>query len=631
MAKDNIGLLNEIAGQLKKMNQAQIRRDIQDQAFRDAQQKAEATGGQAGAETNFDIGAMEDFKRRVKGSVAGAKIAEKFTDSGKRAKDSVKKIKEEKKFKKLTSVRMKEKRLGLGDVVDAAKFQIEALNFLNIDSAKSLTTLKLIKVNSDATVHLLGGIRHVLLDQKKEQTKQNKKTNRAAANAERTAAENKSEAKKKVVKMAGPMQVPKGVPAPHRGAPSYSRLFMRIAALPLLLVTWAVAGVTAVVSDFITGFKQDGLAGAIGKALGGSGEGIWNSIKQSLKVGGVGATIGGAIGLLFGGIGAIPGAIIGGLIGMAIGAVAGYFGGDKITAGLKDAGKAVEDAFESTKGVFHKLTDSIAKFIYEPGVEGQGGHQEATKTKIFGGFINWNPGEFSIFGAWQSAKDSIKKLFKSIGNLIYNHEEKVFFGGLPFEFEAPDWFVGVVDSVSAVWNTLKDFGTNIKHAVIKLLPNWLTDRLGLTVNGRLPGEVNTINPNEATGGNTASYGTDLASYSTSTATFRAATANAGFSGVTAIGDATDNVGMSLINRFRDSGMTMGQIQNALTPSAEMRGRELYDPKPIQVNTDNSSNTGAIVINNIYSDASPIGHTGLINIHDHFDANQTGFKHYGLGY
>ena len=76
MAKDNIGLLNEIAGQLKKMNQSQIRRDIQDQAFRDAQQKADATGQIQ--ETNFDIGAMEDFKRRVKGSVVGAKTWRKI-------------------------------------------------------------------------------------------------------------------------------------------------------------------------------------------------------------------------------------------------------------------------------------------------------------------------------------------------------------------------------------------------------------------------------------------------------------------------------------------------------------------------------------------------------------------------
>ena len=72
----------------------------------------------------------------------------------------------------------------------------------------------------------------------------------------------------------------------------------------------------------------------------------------------------------------------------------------------------------------------------------------------------------------------------------------------------------------------------------------------------------------------------------------------------------------------------------MTPSAEMRGNELYNPqgvKPVVVNTDNSSNTGAVIINNIYSDAVPMGHQGLIAIHDHFDANQTSFKHYGLGY
>ena len=321
MAKDNIGLLNEIAGQLKKMNQSQIRRDIQDQAFRDAQQKADATGQMQ--ETNFDIGAMEDFKRRVKGSIVGNKLSEKFTESGKRAKRQNKDAKANTKYKKLTSVRMKEKRVGLGDVVEASKFQSEALNFLNIDSAKQLTTLQLIKVNSDATVQMLGGIRHALGMKNKNDTKQNKKVNKASANAQRSAAEDKLEKKKlqsPVVKAILPPMMPK---APTAKSPSYAKLFLRLAALPVALVTWAIAGVTAVVSDFITGFKEDGLAGAIGKALGGSGEGIWNSIKQAFKVGGVGATIGGAIGLLFGGIGAIPGAIIGGLIGMAIGAVAG--------------------------------------------------------------------------------------------------------------------------------------------------------------------------------------------------------------------------------------------------------------------------------------------------------------------
>jgi len=658
MAKDNIGLLNEIAASLKKMNNSQIRRDIADQVYRDRELAANATGVAAQPAGPAFIDDATDFKRRVKGSISATIIAEKFTDSGKRAKDSVKKIKEEKKYKKLAGLKMKDKRVGLSTVVAAVKAGPEGA--AKVDTG--LQEIKLMKVNTDALVQMLGGIRKHLGMSNKATEKARKKKIDAIKNAARAAAEAAREKKKESqdkAKKGGKVDVSSLKKPSARGA-GFAALFLRIAAIPLLLVGWAVAGVTAVVSDFMTGYDQNGLAGGIGKALGGSGKGIWNAIKQSFKVGGVGAMIGGAIGFLFGGIGAIPGAIIGGLIGMAIGAVFGYFGGDKITAGLKSATKAIGTAWDEGTGYILFLARKLGAWFYTPGQKGNvAGPHGDTKAKILGGFISWEPGKFSISGAWNQAKQKVKDLFKSIGNAIYNPTTETFFGGTKFEFAAPDWFVGVTDAVGKVWTAIKDFAGMIKNTVIGLLPDWLTDKLGMTVDGVLPGSNGSIGENNVT----------IMSKAKAMELHRQQIMNP-----TADGPMMFN-GMP-IHYFKKTSKQMAleadlkknkSVYSGMNhkDSLRMLGlQKAIDEKPaivpatdseaiiqkmvtsdsyladgyaaasganqgtVNVNTDNSQNTGAVVVQHIYT--TGMGSGGEVQIHDVFDAFQASYKDYGMG-
>ena len=100
MAKDNITLLQDISNQLKRLNQDNVRSNLEEQKFRDMSlaQQAGAADAQAGSPAFIDP--IEDFKRRLKGSTAGAIAAEQFTASGKRAKQHNKDYAAEKKAKK---------------------------------------------------------------------------------------------------------------------------------------------------------------------------------------------------------------------------------------------------------------------------------------------------------------------------------------------------------------------------------------------------------------------------------------------------------------------------------------------------------------------------------------------------
>ena len=78
----------------------------------------------------------------------------------KKNKTKEKERKQEKKDKPLQAVRTADKRVGLSTVVDTAKE-------LNVIEEDELLQLKLIKVNSDALVQMLGGIRtHLGMSQK---------------------------------------------------------------------------------------------------------------------------------------------------------------------------------------------------------------------------------------------------------------------------------------------------------------------------------------------------------------------------------------------------------------------------------------------------------------------------------
>ena len=472
MAKDQTALLQEISNQLKKMNASSVREKMQQQAMVE-RQEAILAGNPVAAGEGSILDPAEDFRRRIKGSLAAAIAAEKFTASGKRARRSNQEAKDDKKFNKLTKVKTGDKKVGLSDIntglFNIKQNQLDSFALL-MDNDNSNTMFQLGHLEDIAMVlHMqLDFWEDMLGDQRKE----------AMSNKRALLENNRETNKEKLLVQSAPIL---GLPAPSGSGGGMGLGTMALRALPALVIAGVVALAVGAITDFVTGWKEDGLAGAIGKGLGGAGEGVWNSIKQSFKVGGLGATIGGAIGFLFGGVGAIPGAIIGGLIGMAIGAVAGYFGGDKITEGLKEAGKAVSDAWEKTKYVFSNVVGAISNWIYTPGSQARLGN-DAVKTTIFGGFISWDAGEFSIAAAWASAKKSLSEWAGKIGKFFFNEEEGTILGGL---FDMPDWMLSLKNSVSKVWEGIKDFGTAIKNMVIGMLPASFTDYMGWTTDGKI--------------------------------------------------------------------------------------------------------------------------------------------------
>ena len=618
MAKDNITLLQEISSQLRKLNQDNVREQLANREFRDRKASEQAGGLEASQDPQF-LDPGEDFKRRVKAGLATQKAAESITESGKRARRSNKEAKEAARLKKVNNIAVADKRVGL-----------------------STLSIKLDNINNVLNTQL--NFWKALLNQDEKQFKIEQENR---LNDKRAAIEDKREMKKlNVIDQAQPMLA---LPDPNSELPkkksllgSLAKAFMLYKALPFLLGGAAIALTTGAIKDFISGYKVDGLEGAIGKMLGGSGEGMWNSIKQSFKVGGLGATIGGAIGFLFGGVGAIPGAIIGGLVGMALGAIAGYVGGDKITAGLKDSTAAVANAFAHVDGFFLKITRIISDYIFTPGTEARSGNHGAVQAKLFNGFISWDPGNFTISAAWDQAMGKIKHFFGEVGKAIYNPEDNTFFGGTSFEWTAPDWFDGIENSVMKVWNGIRDFGQSIKHAVIRLLPDWLTDRLGMTVNGQIPGEFRTHE------GRHPPAPSPLAA--------QVAAMDESYIGV---GSETMSNHLENLNRFADSGLLGGEINKILADEAEtkrlddlgplrrggigairarlalaakeqnmanyLEGKQRTEKPFVNHNhTDLSNGKGAVtVIQHLYSDGTPTKAT--MTIHDHMDLN------YGMSY
>jgi len=343
MAKDNIALLNDIAASLRKMNQANIRDQLQQREFRDRQEAIAMGQPQAEDQGPAFIDAAEDFRRRVKGSITATKLGESVTESGKRAIRSNKKADEE-----------------------------EAAFKANIGSVEE---------EKESASHL-SDIYKLLVDWRKDFAT-------GARNAARTAAENANELPP-VSPLDPVIGAEAGVGIPSAVLEARKRLADRepegnIITRNIKKVVAAVTiGSSMAISDVIRGYKKDGIDGAVSSFLGGNGEGsMANSIRQAFTVGATGAAVGFAVG-------GPVGALVGGIGGMAVGAITGFLGADRINAWMDEAGKNIKDAWDEMTGNFKSLGRSISNWIYTPGSRARSGNHPAINATMFGGLVSWD-------------------------------------------------------------------------------------------------------------------------------------------------------------------------------------------------------------------------------------------------
>ena len=624
MAKDNIGLLNEISASLKKMNQTQVRQNLEAKEYQE-RQLAQAAGGEQGPQGPNFIDPAEDFRRRVKGSVFSAKLGEKFTESGLRAKRSnkdydktkkktkleEKQLKEKEKGKKIGTVLTKDKRVGLSTVVNR------------------LETLSLIKVNTDALVQMLGGIRTHLGMSNKATEAARKKAMAAAINVKRTAEENKREAGAggTVAKMSKISVFAKA------GKAIGSR-----SGLMGLLIAGVIAAAGLGIKNMIDGWKTGGFMGAIKAMFFGNGEGgLGNAIAAAFSTGATFATAG----LLIAGP---VGALVGGIIGMAIGALTGWLGAEKVTAIIKGAGQTVVDGITGVGKFIAKWAVALGHMIYKPGVEAQGGHQEAIKARFFGVEVNWTMtglGE-KFAQSWIDGKAYLKEKFLGWALKIYNPTTNEVLGGL---FTMPTWFDEVEEAVSKVWNGVKDFGKAIKNAVILLLPDVFTDFMGWTNNGMIIG-AGANHSNYEAYNDGSNFGVTMAAASQVSAFQPAVKQQMDYINSFSSEGRKNRFDLSKINdnmMLNADGDLVPVYNNKMKTTGHSRIRGLSDESAtellrqrdmrlsmsgygmrtggVNITTDASSNTGAVIVNNNYMESGVS--TSNVDIHTHMDGSFPG--------
>ena len=614
MAKDNIGLLNEISASLKKMNQTQVRQNLEAKEYQE-RQLAQAAGGEQGPQGPNFIDPAEDFKRRVKGSVFSAKLGEKFTESGLRAKRSnktyekdkkkaeleAKQAKEKEKYKPVGAVLTKDKRVGLSTIRDELGMQ-----------------LSLIKVNTDALVQMLGGIRTHLGMSNKATEAARKKAMAAAINVKRTAEENKREggAGGTVAKMSKISVFAKA------GKAIGSR-----SGLMGLLIAGVIAAAGLGIKNMIDGWKTGGFMGAIKAMFFGNGEGgLGNAIAAAFSTGATFATAG----LLIAGP---VGALVGGIIGMAIGALTGWLGAEKVTAIIKGAGQTVVDGITGVGKFIAKWAVALGHMIYKPGVEAQGGHQEAIKARFFGVEVNWTMtglGE-KFAQSWIDGKAYLKEKFLGWALKIYNPTTNEVLGGL---FTMPTWFDEVEEAVSKVWNGVKDFGKAIKNAVILLLPDVFTDYMGWTTNGMIVGagshHANYEKYNDGTNhGLTMAAAAQVEGFAAAVAEqakYNASFDSEGRKGRFDLSKINDNMMLNkhgeLIPVYNDPMKSTGHSRMgintqdlgdnmAMGPNRRYARGDRITVKQPDTNITTDASVGAVIVNNVYVQDAP---TGAADIH-----------------
>ena len=426
MAKDNIALLTEIAGQLRKLNQTSVRDTLRE---REIQQRQEAVAAGAVATSQPGpafIDPAEDFRRRIKGSIFSTVAAEQVTASGERAKGWVKDNK--------------------GGATQAASDEAGNIAAKENKEANEIAGKTLINIQG-----LIKETNKILLDRQE-------KLDTAGRNAARSSSEDDLENPLN----AGPQmpqatadwranQREKDAAANAALATARDNTKKKTRSLATKLVIAAGVAASMSVDDVIRGWKMDGLDGAVSSYFGGSQEGgMINAIRQSFVLGVEGA----AVGLMVGG----PiGALVGGILGATTGAITGSIGAAKINEWMDAAGKDLTDAWSEIKTNFTNVTKKIGDWIHTPGTtEGPAG---GFKSKMFGGIIEWNPTKSSgetLSSAWKSV---VAKMEAAPGKFAawLENDLRNGLGAGSGSNKLADWLFGKTDAAKKVIKNNKKF------------------------------------------------------------------------------------------------------------------------------------------------------------------------------
>jgi len=425
MAKDNIALLTEITGQLRKLNQTSVRDTLRE---REIQQRQEAVAAGAVATSQPSpafIDPAEDFRRRIKGSIFSTVASEQVTKSGERAK-----------------IWVKDNKAG---AAQAASDEAGNIAAKENKEANEIAGKTLINIQG-----LIKETNKILLDRQE-------KLDTAGRNAARSSAEDDLENPLN----AGP-QIPqataewranqreKDAAANAALATARDNTKKKTRSLATKLVIAAGVAASMSVDDVIRGWKMDGLDGAVSSYFGGSQEGgMINAIRQSFVLGVQGAAVGS-----FGG----PiGALVGGILGATTGAITGSIGAAKINEWMDAAGKDLTDAWSEIKTNFTNVTKKIGDWIHTPGTtEGPAG---GFKSKMFGGIIEWNPTKSSgetLSSAWKSV---VAKMEAAPGKFAawLENDLRNGLGAGSGSNKLADWLFGKTDAAKKVIKNNKKF------------------------------------------------------------------------------------------------------------------------------------------------------------------------------
>jgi hypothetical protein len=361
MAKSQESLLQEISGQLRKLNQTSIRDKLQE---REAIERQEAVfqgigaGGEGGIAGDAFVDATEDFRRRFVAGRAGTIFDEdyksKYLPSEKQAKDET--INQ------------------WFDQISVNTFSLKKTGELYVMLDTHLKTIiSLMKPSlSDE---------EIIREKPKSQWGPGMHPN-SRKNWIQPGWQNK--------------------PDPDAPDPEKKKWYEKLLGYPKTAAAWVVGAVGTALYDTIKGYDSGGLTGAIAGFFGGTGEGgLTSGIRGAWKGAGIGIAVGFTTGALKGGlIGGPVGALVGGILGAASFAILSYIGADKLKKWMDDTGAEFKKSWNLLKDDVARLAGQLGAWIY---TEGEGSSATGGfKSKMFGDTIEWEPGKLGrMSDAWK--------------------------------------------------------------------------------------------------------------------------------------------------------------------------------------------------------------------------------------